>query len=150
MPQSPRRRSGAQEIQRRRDDVRRLLAELDRGEIRGVWVSAGYPKPWIDEADRRAIRRRSSCWSCRTCSIRRCGDGPRINCLAASFAERAGSYVNFADRLQSFDWAIRPPAGVWVEGPLYWRLLGRKGIVQSAHSAERSRRRDYLFRGGGQ
>jgi hypothetical protein len=36
--------------------------------------------------------------------------------------------VNFADRLQSFEWAIRPPAGVWVEGSLYWRLLGRKGL----------------------
>ena len=46
----------------------------------------------------------------------------------ASFAERDGSYVNCNDRLQSFAWAIRPPAGVWVEGHLYWRLLGRKGM----------------------
>ncbi len=42
----------------------------------------------------------------------------------ASFAERAGSYVNFNDRLQSFDWAIRPPAGVWVEGPLVLAAAG--------------------------
>ena len=46
----------------------------------------------------------------------------------AGFAERAGSYVNYADRLQSFTWAIRPPAGVWVEGQLYWPLLGMRGL----------------------
>ena len=48
----------------------------------------------------------------------------------AAFAERAGSYVNFADRLQSFTWAIRPPAGVRVEGQLYWELLGHARLVQ--------------------
>ena len=45
-----------------------------------------------------------------------------------AFAERAGSYVNCQDRLQSFDWAIRPPAGTMIEGHVYWRLLGRPGM----------------------
>ena len=43
----------------------------------------------------------------------------------ATFAEREGSYVNAKDRLQSFRWAIRPPAGVLTEGQLYWQLLKR-------------------------
>lgn len=47
---------------------------------------------------------------------------------ATAFAERGGSYVNRHDRLQSFDWAIRPPQGVMREGQLYWRLLGRTGL----------------------
>jgi NADH-quinone oxidoreductase subunit G len=38
--------------------------------------------------------------------------------------------VNFADRLQSFDWAIRPPAGVIVEGQVYWRLQERPGLYR--------------------
>jgi predicted molibdopterin-dependent oxidoreductase YjgC len=46
----------------------------------------------------------------------------------AAFAERDGSYVNHADRLQSFGWAVRPPAGVLPEGQLYWRLLRRSGL----------------------
>ena len=46
----------------------------------------------------------------------------------ATFAERAGSYVNAQERLQSFRWAIRPPAGVWHEGNLYWHLLGMRGL----------------------
>ena len=54
----------------------------------------------------------------------------------AGFAERAGSYVNFADRLQSFDWAIRPPAGVWIEGQLYWTMLGRRGLYNARAGAD--------------
>jgi NADH-quinone oxidoreductase subunit G len=50
---------------------------------------------------------------------------------AAAFAEREGSYVNFADRLQSFTWAVRPPSGVLTEGHLYWRLLGKPGMYRA-------------------
>ena len=49
----------------------------------------------------------------------------------AAFAERAGSYVNRADVLQSFDWAIRPPAGVLSAGQLFWRMLGRQGMYDA-------------------
>ena len=49
----------------------------------------------------------------------------------ATFAERDGSYVNYADRLQSFGWAIRPPSGAMAEGQLYWRLLGKKGLYNA-------------------
>ncbi|OYV79220.1 MAG: hypothetical protein B7Z73_19240, partial [Planctomycetia bacterium 21-64-5] len=48
-----------------------------------------------------------------------------------TFAERDGSYVHHADRLQSVKWAVRPPAGAWVEGQLYWRLLGMPGLFNS-------------------
>ena len=51
---------------------------------------------------------------------------------SATFAEREGSYVNFANRLQSFKWAVRPPEGVMREGHLYWRLLGMPAMY-SAH-----------------
>jgi len=50
----------------------------------------------------------------------------------ATFAERDGSYVNHTDRLQSFRWAVRAPAGVMVEGQLYWRLLERPGLYNAA------------------
>jgi NADH-quinone oxidoreductase subunit G len=104
-----------------------LLEQLDRGEIKAAWVSAGYPKPWIDEATAARFA------SVELLVVQDLFDSPlwqraTYQLPGASFAERAGSYVNFNDRLQSFDWAIRPPAGVWVEGSLYWRLLGRKGL----------------------
>jgi NADH-quinone oxidoreductase subunit G len=104
-----------------------LLTELDSGTIRAAWVAGGYPQPWIDEATAERFGKldllivqdmfNSPLWQRATYQL-----------PGASFAERAGSYVNCSDRLQSFDWAIRPPAGVWIEGHLYWRLLGRKGM----------------------
>jgi predicted molibdopterin-dependent oxidoreductase YjgC len=50
----------------------------------------------------------------------------------ATFAEREGSYVNATDRLQSFRWAIRPPAGVLTEGQLYWQLLKKPGLYRAS------------------
>jgi predicted molibdopterin-dependent oxidoreductase YjgC len=53
-----------------------------------------------------------------------------IQLPAATYPEREGSFVNFNNRLQSFKWAIRAPAGVMVEGHLYWRLLGMSGLYR--------------------
>ena len=50
----------------------------------------------------------------------------------ATFAEREGSYVNANDRLQSFRWAIRPPAGVLTEGQLYWQLSSKPGLYRAS------------------
>jgi NADH-quinone oxidoreductase subunit G len=104
-----------------------VLQAADRGELRGAWITSGYKTDWIDgaTADRLAGLELlvvqdsfpSPLWELATHQL-----------PAATFAERSGSYVNFADRLQSFKWAIRPPAGVMVEGPLYWQLLGRPGM----------------------
>ena len=47
---------------------------------------------------------------------------------AVGFAERNGTWVNVAHRAQSFRQAIRPPAGVWPEGRLFWNMLGRRGL----------------------
>ena len=33
--------------------------------------------------------------------------------------------------MQSFDWAIRPPAGVLSDGQVFWRLLQREGMFDS-------------------
>jgi len=39
--------------------------------------------------------------------------------------------VNFGHRLQSFDWSVRPPSGVWIEGHLYWTMLARRGLFNA-------------------
>jgi NADH-quinone oxidoreductase subunit G len=104
-----------------------LLGELDGGKIRAAWVTGGYPKPWIDGPTAERFV------NLELLIVQDMFDSPlwqqaTYQLPGASFAERAGSYVNFNDRLQSFDWAIRPPAGVWPEGQVYWRLLNRRGM----------------------
>jgi NADH-quinone oxidoreductase subunit G len=109
------------------DDV---LKAASAGEIGSAWITGGYKEPWQDEAAAETL----------------CGlDLLIVQDLfpsslsevadyvlpAAAFPEREGSYVNHADRLQSVRWAIRPPAGVKVEGRLYWDMLGQGGMYNA-------------------
>ncbi|MEX2121976.1 MAG: 2Fe-2S iron-sulfur cluster-binding protein [Pirellulales bacterium] len=106
-----------------------LLGDLEPGRYGGVWVTGGYPHPWIDEAAASRFEAAkvlvvqdlfaSPLWERATYQL-----------PSASFAEKEGSYVNYAERMQSAAWAIRPPQGTWVEGQLYWRLLDRPGLFQ--------------------
>jgi NADH-quinone oxidoreductase subunit G len=104
-----------------------MLDQLDAEKIQAVWVAGGYREPWIDDATAERLAGE------RLLIVQDLFDSPlwqraTYQLPGASFAERSGSYVNFADRLQSFEWAIRPPAGVWIEGHLYWRMLGMRGL----------------------
>jgi NADH-quinone oxidoreductase subunit G len=92
-----------------------------------VWITGGYPTVWHDEE----LAARFS--DVPMLVVQDCFESPLWRratfCLpGAAFAEREGSFVNHAGRLQSFAWAIRSPAGVMVEGHLYWRLLRRTGL----------------------
>jgi NADH-quinone oxidoreductase subunit G len=107
-----------------------LLAEIDAGAIRGVWVTSGSKIPWtVDTVAARFDKVglliaqdlfASPLWQ-----------RAHFQLPAASFAEREGSYVNHQDRLQSVAWAIRPPAGVQAEGRVFWRMLGRPGLYNA-------------------
>jgi NADH-quinone oxidoreductase subunit G len=107
-----------------------LLDELDRGQIRGAWVSGGYKKDWIDEA---AARRFERLELLVVADLFASPLSERATYLlpGAAFAERDGSYVNRDDRLQSVRPAIRPPAGVRTEGSLFWELAGREGLYNA-------------------
>lgn len=106
------------------------LERAEREQYGAVWVSGGYPEPCYDEA---AVERLSAVG---VLVVQDLFPSPlwreaTYRLPAAAFAEKEGSYVNQAQRLQSFAWAIRPPAGVWTEGQLLWRLLGRKGLYRA-------------------
>ena len=51
---------------------------------------------------------------------------------AAAWAEKDGSWENFAGKLQSFEAAIAPPEGARREGDVYLKLLGRTGMYSAA------------------
>ena len=108
-----------------------LLASVAAGEVDAAWVTGGYPGPWIDEAAAAPFGRLKGL------VVQDLFDSPLSKLAtwvlpAAGFAERAGTWVNVASRAQSFEAAIRPPAGVWPEGRLYWNMLGRRGLYDPA------------------
>ena len=106
-----------------------LLDRLATERLDAIWVTGGYKTDWNDDVVADQLS------SVSTLIVQDCFESPlfcraTFQLPAAAFAERAGSYVNHAGQLQTFDWAIRPPSGVQLEGQLYWRLLGRPGIYQ--------------------
>jgi NADH-quinone oxidoreductase subunit G len=109
-----------------------------------VWITGGYKTPWNDEATAERLR------GVKTLIVQDLFASPVFHAAhwqlpATAFAERAGSFVNYGDRLQSFTWAVRPPQGLMAEAQLFWRLLGEKGLYQADRVREEVARRFVYF-----
>jgi NADH-quinone oxidoreductase subunit G len=113
-----------------------LLPRIEAGEFGGVWVSGGYKQSdWIDEATAARLA------GAKTLVVQDLFDSPlwqrsTYALAGAAWAEREGSYVNYKDILQTFRWAVRPPAGVRVEGSVYWQLLQMPRMYRAASVLE--------------
>jgi NADH-quinone oxidoreductase subunit G len=108
-----------------------FLGQVETESFGAVWITGGYKHDWHDEAvaDKFA--------GVKLLLVQDCFASPLWNRAdyqlpGGTFAEREGSYVNANDRLQSFKWAIRPPAGAKVEGQLYWQLLNKPGLYRAS------------------
>ena len=104
--------------------------QLATGDFSAVWITGGYKSDWNDAA---LVEKFADV---KLLIVQDMFASPLLAAAtyqlpAAAFAEREGSYVNFADRLQSFRWSVRPPAGVKVEGHLFWQLLGMTGLYKA-------------------
>jgi NADH-quinone oxidoreductase subunit G len=120
----------AAHVMRRASHWNDIIAAAQAGELGGVWISGGYKTDWVDEPTAETLGRVA------LVVVQDLFASPlskKADYLlpAAAFAEREGSFVNHADRLQSFRWAIRAPAGVKVEGRMLWELLKRPGMYNA-------------------
>lgn len=107
-----------------------FLNELDKGDIRGAWLSGGYKTEWND-ANAAGRFAGLDVLVMQDMFVTPLWQAATWQLPGGSFAERDGSYVNRVDRLQRAAWAVRPPTGAWVEGALYWRLLARRGLYNA-------------------
>ena len=115
-------------------DWQSLIADGLR-DIDTCWLTAGYPKAWHDESVLEAFA------EVNTLIIQDIFDSPlwqfaNYQLPAATFVERSGTFVNHDGIEQSFDWSIRPPVGVQVEGQIYWQLLQRPGMYDAEQVRE--------------
>ena len=104
-----------------------LVEHVRSGQADAAWVTAGYPGAWIDDETAAAFG------ELKCLVVQDLFDSPLARLAtwrlpAAGFAERAGTWVNVGHRAQCFEQAVRPPAGVWPEGRLYWNMLSRRGL----------------------
>lgn len=95
-----------------------------------IWIAGGYPTDWND-ADTAGRLRGTPLLVVQDLFPSPLADQAHWQLPATAFAERSGSFVNRGDRLQTFQWAVRPPRGALSEGQLYWRLLGRRGLYDA-------------------
>ncbi|MFO0867497.1 MAG: 2Fe-2S iron-sulfur cluster-binding protein [Pirellulales bacterium] len=107
-----------------------LQQQLPTGQFSGIWLTGGYPQGGLAEVSAEPFA------GLQQLVVQDLFPSPLSAAAtwqlpSAASVERAGSFVNHADRLQSFDWAIRAPAGVLAEGPLAWRLAGRTGLYNA-------------------
>lgn len=112
-----------------------LAAAVQAGEVRGAWISGGYKHDWIDResAERLAT---AECLVVQDLFESPLMERATYRLPGAAFAEREGCYVNFADRLQAVEWAVRPPVGVRVEAGVYWELLGMTGLFKARRALD--------------
>jgi len=107
-----------------------LVAHVAAGNAAAAWITGGYPGEWIDEET-------AATFAGLDCLVvQDLFESPLMRHAtwrlpATGFAERAGTWVNVAHHAQSFRQAIRPPAGVWPEGRLFWNMLGRRGLYDA-------------------
>ena len=104
-----------------------LLEHVRAGRADAAWITGGYPTAWID-GDTAAVFAGLACVVVQDFFDSPLSEIATWRLPAAGFAERAGTWVNVAHRAQSFQQAVRPPAGVWPEGRLFWNMLGRRGL----------------------
>lgn len=100
------------------------------GEFAGLWITGGYPQPWIDEATAGKLRQ-ASLLIVQDLLPTPVSERADYVLAAAAFAEREGSYVNRSHRLQSVSRAIRPPSGNRPLALVVWELLGRQGLFDA-------------------
>ncbi len=107
-----------------------FVAALSESGVRATWVSGGYKTDW-NTADMAAAFTGLDVMVVQDMFSSPLMEQATHQLPGAGFAERDGSYVNHADRLQSARWSIRPPAGAWVDGQIYWQLLGMQGLFNA-------------------
>lgn len=128
-------RRGIEEILRHFDktvlDWDGLTRKVDAGEVEGVYLSANYPDPWIDEAEAARFER-LNLLVVHDILASPVARKAHFIVPGVTFAEKEGCYVNHAGLIQSSDWGVRPAEGAHADGQVFCDLLGRKGLYQSA------------------
>jgi NADH-quinone oxidoreductase subunit G len=109
-----------------------LVRRVGAGEFRGLYVTSDSPDPWIEESTAQTLRSGVELLIVQDVTASPLSDLADITLAGATFAEKAGCYVNAADRLQYSEAALPPRDGSLPDLDLFAILLGRsRGPVHS-------------------
>jgi len=104
-----------------------ISAQVASGSFQGLYVAAAAIEPWIDEARARQLRDRVELLVVQDTLPTALAERADIVLAGATFAEKAGCYVNENGRLQYSEAALPPREGSLPDLDLLWILGGRPG-----------------------
>jgi NADH-quinone oxidoreductase subunit G len=110
----------------------RQRAEI--GKLKGGWIVGGYLSNWIPTDIPEFFT--SGFRVVQDILPNALTDRADVLLPSATWAEKDGSWENFAGKIQPFLAAVAPPGGARREGNVYYALLGREGL----YNAEEIRR----------
>ena len=105
------------------------LDELPKAaKLKAGWIVGGYLSNWVTDA----LKLPKGFKVVQDILPNKLTDTADVLLPAAAWAEKDGSWENFAGKIQSFEAAIAPPDGARREGDVYLKLLGRTGMFSAA------------------
>jgi NADH-quinone oxidoreductase subunit G len=104
-----------------------LSKRVGAGEFRGLYVASDAIDPWILEAESQALRSKIAFLVVQDTTVTPLAHAADVVLAAATFAEKAGSYVNHSGRLQYSEAALPPRDGSLPDLDLLAILLNRPG-----------------------
>ena len=109
-----------------------LVDRVGRGEFRALYVASDSIDPWIDEASAEALRKGVEFLVVQDTTVNPLAQLADVVLAGATFAEKAGCYVNADGRLQYAEAALPPREGSLPDLDLFAVLLGRsRGPIRS-------------------
>jgi NADH-quinone oxidoreductase subunit G len=108
-----------------------LLKKVEAGEVGALYVAGGYTKDWIDEPTAATIRAKVGFVVVQDSRVSALAHKADVVLAAATFAEKAGCYVNVDGRLQYAAASLPPREGSLPGLDVFAVLLDRRGPADS-------------------
>jgi len=102
-------------------------AEIQK--LKGGWIVGGYLSNWVGPDVPNILR--SGFRVVQDILPNALVDSADIVLPGAAWAEKDGSWENYAGKIQAFGAAVRPPEGARRDGDVYYNLLGRAGLYNA-------------------
>jgi NADH-quinone oxidoreductase subunit G len=102
-----------------------FIGRLNKGEFQALYAAGGAPEPWIEEDLALTVRAKVQFLVVQDTLATALAHAADVVLAGATFAEKAGSYVNADGRLQYAEAALPPRDGSLPDLDLFAILLGR-------------------------
>jgi NADH-quinone oxidoreductase subunit G len=95
--------------------------------LKGGWIVGGYLSNWVTDA----LKLPKGPKVVQDILPSKLTETADALLPAAAWAEKDGTWENYAGKLQPFSAAVAPPGGAMREGDVYYKLLGRDGLYNA-------------------